>query len=78
MVAPRAGVCVGDGRLPVRATVPPGDQWTSEGDPMGSVYSEGVRMTDFHALQMTSITGDVVDFDRFRDTVCLVVNVASA
>ncbi len=35
-------------------------------------------MTDFHALQMTSITGDVIDFERFRDTACLVVNVASA
>jgi glutathione peroxidase-family protein len=34
-------------------------------------------MTSFTDFAMESITGDQVDFDRFRDTVCLVVNVAS-
>jgi glutathione peroxidase-family protein len=35
-------------------------------------------MSSIHDLQMTSITGELVDFDRFRDQVLLVVNVASA
>jgi glutathione peroxidase-family protein len=35
-------------------------------------------MTTFHDLEMTSITGEQIAFDRFRDQVCLVVNVASA
>jgi len=34
-------------------------------------------MTAFTDFTMESITGDQVDFDRFQDTVCLVVNVAS-
>jgi glutathione peroxidase-family protein len=34
-------------------------------------------MTAFTDLTVESITGDQVDFDRFQDTVCLVVNVAS-
>jgi glutathione peroxidase-family protein len=34
-------------------------------------------MTDFHELQMTSITGEQVDFDRYRGQLSLVVNVAS-
>lgn len=34
-------------------------------------------MTRFHELTMRSITGDDVDFERFRGQVCLVVNVAS-
>ena len=35
-------------------------------------------MSTFHEFAMTSITGDQVSFDRFRDQLCLVVNVASA
>ena len=31
----------------------------------------------FHDHTMTSITGDTVGFDKFRDQVALVVNVAS-
>jgi glutathione peroxidase-family protein len=34
-------------------------------------------MTDFHALEMTSITGERIPFERFRGQVCLVINVAS-
>jgi glutathione peroxidase-family protein len=34
-------------------------------------------MTAFYDLCMVSITGDPVSFDRYRGTVCLVVNVAS-
>jgi hypothetical protein len=34
-------------------------------------------MSTFHDLTMTSITGEAVSFDRFADTVCLAVNVAS-
>ena len=35
-------------------------------------------MSTFHELEMTSITGDQVSFEKFQDQVCLVVNVASA
>jgi len=34
-------------------------------------------MTDFYDLKMASITGDSVEFSKFRDQVCLIVNVAS-
>ena len=34
-------------------------------------------MTQFHALKMDAITGESIDFSTYRDTVCLVVNVAS-
>lgn len=34
-------------------------------------------MTQFHDLKMDAITGESVDFSTFKDTVCLVVNVAS-
>jgi glutathione peroxidase-family protein len=34
-------------------------------------------MTDFHSLEMTSITGEQIRFEDFRGSVCLVVNVAS-
>ncbi len=34
-------------------------------------------MSEFHDLEMTSITGDQVSFSKFRDQVCLIVNVAS-
>lgn len=34
-------------------------------------------MSAFHDLEMTSITGEQVDFEKFGDQVCLVVNVAS-
>ena len=34
-------------------------------------------MTSFTDFTRESISGDQVDFDRFQDTVCLVVNVAS-
>jgi Glutathione peroxidase len=36
------------------------------------------RMSSIHELSMTSITGEQVEFDRFRGQVLLVVNVASA
>jgi len=35
-------------------------------------------MASIHELEMTSITGEQVGFDRFRGQVLLVVNVASA
>ncbi len=34
-------------------------------------------MSAFHDIEMTSITGDQISFEDFRDQVCLVVNVAS-
>lgn len=34
-------------------------------------------MSSIYDLQMPSITGDQVDFDRFRDQVLVIVNVAS-
>ncbi len=34
-------------------------------------------MAAFHDLEMRSITGEQVSFSKFRDQVCLVVNVAS-
>jgi glutathione peroxidase-family protein len=34
-------------------------------------------MTAFHDLEMTTITGDKIAFEKFKDQVCLVVNVAS-
>jgi glutathione peroxidase-family protein len=35
-------------------------------------------MSAFHEFEMTSITGEQVSFDQFRDKICLIVNVASA
>jgi hypothetical protein len=35
-------------------------------------------MTNFHDLEMTSITGEQVSFDQFKGNLALVVNVASA
>ncbi len=35
-------------------------------------------MASIYDLEMTSITGEQVDFERFRDQVLLIVNVASA
>ena len=34
-------------------------------------------MAGFHDLEMTSITGEPVNFSQYRDQLCLVVNVAS-
>ncbi len=34
-------------------------------------------MKSFHDLEMTSITGEPVEFSSYRDQVCLIVNVAS-
>jgi glutathione peroxidase-family protein len=34
-------------------------------------------MSAFHEFQLTSITGEQVSFEKFKDQVCLVVNVAS-
>jgi glutathione peroxidase-family protein len=34
-------------------------------------------MTTFHSLSMKSITGETVDFARYKGKVCLVVNLAS-
>lgn len=34
-------------------------------------------MSEFHQTEMTSITGEQVSFEKFKDLVCLVVNVAS-
>jgi glutathione peroxidase-family protein len=34
-------------------------------------------MSQFHQLQMNSITGEPVDFSIYRGQTCLVVNVAS-
>jgi glutathione peroxidase-family protein len=34
-------------------------------------------MPSFHDITMDSITGEAVDFANYKDTVCLVVNVAS-
>jgi glutathione peroxidase-family protein len=38
---------------------------------------EEPAMSKFHDLTMNAITGEPVPFARFKDTVCLVVNVAS-
>jgi glutathione peroxidase-family protein len=35
-------------------------------------------MSSIYELSMTSITGDQVDFERFRGQVLVIVNVASA
>ena len=35
-------------------------------------------MSGFHDFTMTSITGDLVSFDRFEGQACVIVNVASA
>ena len=37
-----------------------------------------VFMTNFHELEMTSITGEQVNFDQYKGNLALVVNVASA
>jgi hypothetical protein len=37
-----------------------------------------VPMTNFHDLEMTSITGEQVNFDQYKGNLALVVNVASA
>ena len=34
-------------------------------------------MSSFHEMEMTSIEGEQVSFEKFKDQVCLVVNVAS-
>lgn len=34
-------------------------------------------MSSFHDIEMVSITGEQVSFEKFQDQVCLVVNVAS-
>ncbi len=34
-------------------------------------------MSAFHQIEMKAITGEQVSFEKFTDTVCLVVNVAS-
>jgi hypothetical protein len=34
-------------------------------------------MSEFHALEMLSITGEPVSLSKFQDNLCLVVNVAS-
>jgi glutathione peroxidase-family protein len=38
---------------------------------------EELAMSKFHDLSMNAITGEPVPFSGFKDTVCLVVNVAS-
>jgi glutathione peroxidase-family protein len=38
---------------------------------------EEPAMSKFHDLTMNAITGEPVPLSRFKDTVCLVVNVAS-
>lgn len=43
----------------------------------GSACLRCVAMSAFHEIEMTSITGEQVSFEKFKDTVCLVVNVAS-
>lgn len=35
-------------------------------------------MSSIYDLRMASISGEQVDFDRFRDQVLIIVNVASA
>ncbi len=34
-------------------------------------------MTSFHDFEMSSITGELVNFSTYRGKVCLLVNVAS-
>jgi glutathione peroxidase-family protein len=36
-----------------------------------------MAMSAFYDLEMTSITGEQISFEKFKDQVCLVVNVAS-
>ena len=52
---------------------------------MSRRHQEGLRssnyvgaMTNFHDLEMTSITGEQVNFDQYKGNLALVVNVASA
>ena len=35
-------------------------------------------MSTFYGLEMASITGEQVTFDRYKNTLALIVNVASA
>lgn len=35
------------------------------------------RMTSFHELEMTKITGEPLSFKQYKGQICLVVNVAS-
>jgi glutathione peroxidase-family protein len=42
------------------------------------LHEKDSAMSDFYAITMPSITGEEVSFERFRDQVTLVVNVASA
>jgi hypothetical protein len=44
--------------------------------PTPRTYNE--FMTNFHELEMTSITGEQVNFDQYKGNLVLVVNVASA
>jgi hypothetical protein len=57
------------------STVRPPDE-LREASPPGGRYHR--RMSSIYDLEMTSITGEQVSFDRFRDQVLLIVNVASA
>lgn len=34
-------------------------------------------MTDFHDIEMTSISGELIPFKTYKGQICLVVNVAS-
>lgn len=38
----------------------------------------GAGMSSIYEIQMTGITGDLVDFEQFRGQVLVIVNVASA
>lgn len=44
---------------------------------MASTADYVVAMSKFYDFEMTSITGEQVAFDRFRDQMALIVNVAS-
>ncbi len=50
------------------------------GRPLGGsdVTNYDEFMTNFHELEMTSITGEQVNFDQYKGNLALVVNVASA
>ena len=43
---------------------------------LSTIYKEK-PMTDFHELEMNSITGEPQSFKHYKGQICLVVNVAS-
>ena len=54
------------------------DSWSARPDrPHKGLPSYDAAMSAFHEFQMADIEGQTVGFEKFRDQVSLVVNVAS-